>query len=252
VDPSGYGPSATRQVLQLGITAVGMAFGPMGMAAASGFNTMISIAAGDHVGAGIHMATAVMGAAAGVTSWARPAGSMVPVVTNTGRVYSPLRTTPVAPSPPPAMPTLGGGGGSSGRALRLPSINGSLAGTNTMGETLPNGQVWLRPGLSRVEQAATLRHESVHAYLSVPDGAPMAAFRQKVGMWGYNNSHLLRFTEEALAEGYASRSIIQGIMHPLQNGYGISIPRLMLEAGAVGAGIGGSAYLGYRLGGGGQ
>jgi hypothetical protein len=136
----------------------------------------------------------------------------------------------------------------SGRALKMPALDGSLAGTNTLGVTMPNGQVFLRPGLSRAEQVATLRHESVHAYLSVPDGAPLASLRQNVGMWGYNNSHLLRFTEEALAEGYASRSLMQGLRHPLHNGYGISIPRLTLEAGAVGAGIGGAAYLGYQLG----
>ena len=140
----------------------------------------------------------------------------------------------------------------SGRSLRMPSMNGSLAGTTTLGETLPNGQVFLRPGLSRAEQVATLRHESVHAYLSVADGAPLATLRQNVGMWGYNNSHLMRFTEEALAEGYASRSLMQGIMHPLQNGYGISIPRLTLEVGAAGAGIGEAAYWGYQLGGGGE
>ncbi len=41
---------------------------------------------------------------------------------------------------------------------------------------------------------------------------------------------------------------MQGLMHPLHNGYGISVPRPTLEAGAVGAGIGGAAYLGYQLG----
>ena len=121
---------------------------------------------------------------------------------------------------PAALAERGGFGDSllaakSGRALNMPALDGSLAGTNTLGVTMPNGQVFLRPGLSRAEQVATLRHESVHAYLSVPDGAPLASLRQNVGMWGYNNSHLLRFTEEALAEGYPKNG----------NGNDATIPR---------------------------
>jgi RHS repeat-associated protein len=138
---------------------------------------------------------------------------------------------------------------SGGRYLKMPSLNYGLNGTTTLGETMANGDVFLKPGLSRAEQVSTLRHESVHAFLSVPDGAPLATLRQNIGMWGYNRSHLLRFTEEAIAEGYATRSIRQGILHPLENGYGISIPRLGVEAGLIGGGIGGAWYLGNQWGG---
>jgi hypothetical protein len=124
----------------------------------------------------------------------------------------------------------------------------ALTGTNTLGYTTPSGQIFLRPGLTPAEAASTLRHESVHAFLSVPNGAPLAAARQNLGMWGYNNSHLLRFTEEALAEGYATRSVLQGIRHPIVNGYGISLPRLAAETGVVGGVVGGGIYLGTQAG----
>lgn len=57
----------------------------------------------------------------------------------------------------------------------------------------------------------------------------------------YGRSGLYRYAEEALAEGYATRSIVQGMQFPIAEGY-VSIPRLMFEGGAV-AGVG---YLGYE------
>ncbi len=47
------------------------------------------------------------------------------------------------------------------------------------------------------EKAMALRHESVHSFLSVGDDALFASARQRFGSVGYNNSQLLRFTEEA-------------------------------------------------------
>ena len=127
-------------------------------------------------------------------------------------------------------------------------VDQSLTGTNTLGYTTPSGQIFLRPGLTPAEAASTLRHESLHAFLSVPNSAPLAAARQNLGMWGYNNSHLLRFTEEALAEGYATRSLMLGIRHPIINGYGISLPRLVGETAVVGGVVGGGIYLGAQVG----
>ena len=90
-----------------------MAFGPAGMAVAAGVNAFISAAAGDSVGAAMFLGEAALGAAAGIARWARPAGSLIPVITNTGRTYSPLRTLPLPVRPPPVVPTVtnpGGGG----------------------------------------------------------------------------------------------------------------------------------------------
>jgi len=129
------------------------------------------------------------------------------------------------------------------RALRLPATDAGLAGTETLGYTRPNGSVFLRPGLSRAEQISTLRHEAVHAWFSPRGNSPLATFRQGLGQWGYDNSQLLRFTEEAIAETYASRSLLQGIRHPLMNGYGITPSGLLFETGLFGGGVVGGAYL---------
>jgi hypothetical protein len=142
--------------------------------------------------------------------------------------------------------------GSNARMMRVPSKDFGIAGTRTLGYTTESGLVFLRPGLSRAQQITTLRHESVHAFLSVRHGALFAALRQRIGTQAYHNSHLLRFTEEALAETYARRSIVAGVMHPLRNGYGVSMVRVVLEAGIVGGGIGGATSVGYHLGGGGE
>lgn len=107
-----------------------------------------------------------------------------------------------------------------------PSIDNNSAGTNTLGNTLPNGHVFRLPGLSRQVQAHVLRHEGVRSFLSAADSVSFATFRQNVGMCGHNNSHVLRYVEEAIAEGYSSRSILQGLKHPIVNPYGISVPRL--------------------------
>lgn len=138
------------------------------------------------------------------------------------------------------------------RALRLPATDASLTGTTTLGYTTPSGDVFLQSGLSRAEQVSTLRHESVHAFLSPSGSGPVTTFRQGLGQWGYDNSQLLRYSEETMAETYGSGSLLQGLRHPLVNGYGITPGGLLLEGGVVGGGLFGAGYLGYQLGGGGH
>ena len=136
----------------------------------------------------------------------------------------------------------------------MPKENPNLAGTNTFGETYANGDVDLRPGLSRSQQAATLRHEGVHSYLSVPDGAPLARFRQHLSMTGYHNSAFLNATEEILAEAIASGSLREGWKHAFNGAYRVRVwpdgscgtvvsPWTWGAEGA--AWIGGTAVLGY-------
>ncbi len=129
---------------------------------------------------------------------------------------------------------------SGSRFLRLPTIDKSLAGTGVLGYTTHNGTVFIQPGLSRFIQLDTLRHESVHAFLSVGDDALLASFRQNVGYAGYKYSHVLRFIEEALAEGYATRSITAGLRFPLRNNY-VTYAGLTAEISAL-------LGLGYLLG----
>jgi len=149
------------------------------------------------------------------------------------------------------IPIIGAGGALSGtgayaanltRALRLPNFSTSL-GRGVLGATDAAGNVTIAAGLTRAEQVLTLRHESVHAFFSARGTGLIAHLRQQLGMWGYNNSQLLRYTEEALAEGYATTSVRQGLMHPLSNGYGITPFGLFFE-GSI---FGGAFYAGYEL-----
>ena len=60
--------------------------------------------------------------------------------------------------------------------------------------------------------------------------------RVTVGLYG--KSGLYRYTEEALAEGYATRSVARGLAFPIANGY-VSAPRIAAETvGAAAAGYG--------------
>ena len=106
------------------------------------------------------------------------------------------------------------------RAGHIPhEIDPLLAGTTTMGETAVNGSITLRPGLSATEKLETLRHEGIHAVLSVSDDAPMAAVRQELGIGAYNNSAVLNALEEGLAETLASGNPWRGLKHAFNRGY---------------------------------
>jgi RHS repeat-associated protein len=135
------------------------------------------------------------------------------------------------------------------KALKLPSIDPGLANTKTLGYTTPDGRVFLRPGLSRADQISTLRHESVHAFFSPRGNSPITKFRQNIGQLGYDKSQLLRFTEEAIAETYGSKSLIQGLKHPLENGYDITIGGLATESIFIGGTFTGAMHFGFQLSG---
>jgi hypothetical protein len=132
--------------------------------------------------------------------------------------------------------------------MMMPATDATLGGTSTLGYTLPNGQVFLQPGLSRAMQAHVLKHEGVHAFFSPQGTGALATMRQKIGQWGYDNSQLLRFTEEAIAEGVASKSVMQGLRHPVVNGYGITTGGMAAEGAAVGGGVIGAGYMGFKMG----
>jgi hypothetical protein len=61
----------------------------------------------------------------------------------------------------------------------------------------------------------------------------------------YENSHLARFAEEALAEGYAKQSVMEGLRFPFEGGY-VSPTRVGLEGAAVVGGAGAATYGGYE------
>jgi RHS repeat-associated protein len=106
--------------------------------------------------------------------------------------------------------------------------------SGTLGSTDELGNITIQRGLTGKAFTETLRHETVHSVLTPP--APLN--RLTVGLYG--KSGLYRYAEKALAEGYATRSIGRGLAFPIAEGY-VSIPRLAMEAGGLGA-VGFGAY----------
>lgn len=99
-----------------------------------------------------------------------------------------------------------------------------------------------------------LRHESVHAFFSPKGIGAVARARQWFGQFAYDNSRVLRFVEEAMAEGYASRSIVAGLKHPFIKDvmgnplYGITVRGLIGESAALGGVFTAGLYGAYQAG----
>jgi len=115
-----------------------------------------------------------------------------------------------------------------------------------LGATDALGNITIQNGLTGKVFQETLDHEFVHRVLSPADGL-FAETRAQLRMAGYQNSELLRFTEEAIAETYATGSLSKGIRHPLENGYGITIGGLAAESTALGGITADGAQFGVAL-----
>jgi hypothetical protein len=103
-----------------------------------------------------------------------------------------------------------------------------------LGATDKFGNITIQRGLTGRVFEETLRHETVHSVISRALGSLSGA-----RMWLYGKSALYRYGEEALAEGYAVRSIRQGLA--FAKGY-VTPMRLGLELGGLGVFTGGAAY----------
>ena len=103
---------------------------------------------------------------------------------------------------------------------------------HVLGSTDPIGNITIQRGLTGEELRQTLDHERVHRFFSPFQGI-FAKVRAQLNIAGYGNSQLLRFTEEAIAEGYSTGSLRKGIMHPLVNGYQITASGLAAESTAL-------------------
>jgi hypothetical protein len=147
---------------------------------------------------------------------------------------------PAAP-PPPA-----------GNELRL-SRPASLPG-GTLGTTDAYGAIQVSRDQSLTEQRLTLLHELVHRYLS-PRTGPFRQLRAELSMSAYARSALLRYLEEALAEGYAQLRVnglakaLLAYRFPLQGGY-MTVSQLAGEGLAIGTIVLGGAlfYVSVSLG----
>ena len=107
---------------------------------------------------------------------------------------------------------------------RIPWKYGNTS-SSALGETDPLGNITIRRGLQGKQLFETIRHESVHRFLS-PKSGPLQNLRAKIGIKSYNKSHLCRYIEETIAESYGTGSLIHGLRFPLQGGYRLSPVRI--------------------------
>jgi hypothetical protein len=116
-------------------------------------------------------------------------------------------------------------------AIEYRPLSGSL------GETSAYGDIVIDSRLSQVESRITLDHELVHRFFS-PKLGPFRRLRASVRISGYVRSALLRYLEEAMAEGVAQvranglQGVITGIRWPIVGGY-LSIDELAVMRGTI-------------------
>jgi hypothetical protein len=117
------------------------------------------------------------------------------------------------------------------RPVKLPS--------GALGQTDWYGNIWVTRGQTMSEQQVTLYHELVHSVLS-PKFKLFARLRANLRASGYVRSALLRYLEEALAEGYGQLKVkgfgaaIKAISFPVGNGY-VTLSQLAAEGTAFGS-----------------
>ncbi|HET9954811.1 MAG TPA: hypothetical protein VFQ61_09915 [Polyangiaceae bacterium] len=105
--------------------------------------------------------------------------------------------------------------------------------------TSPYGAITIARNQSLTEQRITLYHELVHRYFS-PRTGPLRRLRAEVRISGYSRSALLRYLEEALAEGYGQLrgygldKALAAYRFPIDFGY-VTVSRMMAEGQAIGS-----------------
>jgi hypothetical protein len=110
------------------------------------------------------------------------------------------------------------------------------------GGTDKYGNYWYSSAGSVQDQALARYHEMMHSILS-PKWRPLRELRAEAGARGYQHSALLRYLEEALAEGFAQlrvngiKGLPQALRFPIANGY-VTVTALATEA-AVGTVVAG-------------
>jgi hypothetical protein len=139
----------------------------------------------------------------------------------------------VGPPPPP------------GNQLRI-SRSANLPG-GSLGETTAYGEIVISRAQSLTEQRLTLFHELVHRFFS-PRTGPLRRLRAELNMSAYSRSALLRYLEEALAEGYGQLRVhglaqaLRAVRFPLDGGY-VTVSQLAAEGRAIGTiALGGTLF----------
>jgi hypothetical protein len=127
-------------------------------------------------------------------------------------------------APPPA--------GNQLRITRPASIGGARGTTN------PYGVIRIARNQSMTDQRTALFHELVHRYLS-PRTGPLRKLRAEIGITAYTRSALLKYLEEALAQGYGMLRVyglaqaVEAYRFPLQYGY-VTVSQLVVEGQSIG------------------
>jgi hypothetical protein len=146
---------------------------------------------------------------------------------------------------------------STGKAFKMPTTNPALSGTTTQGQFLPStGVIELRPGLSWAKMREVLRHESVHKWFNPTKslGPYTASVRRNIDGWFYNKSAFFNATEEIIAQGFATKSLRNGIQHAFNGLYTVRGNTVVSKWTYLGeaipgvAGLGGLIYVGYGVG----
>jgi hypothetical protein len=123
-----------------------------------------------------------------------------------------------------------------GNQLRI-SRPATLPG-RAVGGTTGFGEISIARDQTLTEQRITLLHELVHRYFS-PRTGPLRRLRAELKMSAYARSVLLRYLEEALAEGYAQLRVnglaagLRAYRFPLRFGY-VTVSQLAAEGKAIG------------------
>ena len=125
---------------------------------------------------------------------------------------------------------------SAGNQLR---VTRSSTPGGSLGTTDAYGAITIARNQTLTEQRLTLFHELVHRYFS-PRTGPLRQIRAELNMSAYSRSVLLRYIEEALAEGYAQLRVrglaraLGAYRFPLNGGY-VTVSQMAIEGQAIGA-----------------
>lgn len=110
--------------------------------------------------------------------------------------------------------------------------------TGEAGLTSPTGGITVSRNQPLSEQRVTLCHELVHRFFS-PRTGPLLKLRAEVRMSAYSRSALLRYLEEALAEGYGQLRVhglekaLGAYRFPINLGY-VTVAQMAAEGQAIG------------------
>ena len=123
---------------------------------------------------------------------------------------------------------------------------GRFGYTTRKGEVVLN-EALKQPHLKRLHDTAH-RHELLHALTTPRGNGFLATLRRKVRWWAYDNSHALRYIEEALAQLVGTRKFMTALRFPFSPAYGISKMRVLLESLGAGVVYTGAVHVASRKG----